>query len=289
MNRPIIGLSSCGKRLNEELFKSYISSGITHMEISEGKAACEAMDFDRIAELAKNSGVILWSFHLPFAPFSEIDISNPDLAGATVDYYLGLIKKATAIGIEKFIVHPSGEPISPEDRPLRLACAKEHLALLAQKAAELGAVICVEDLPRTCLGNCSGEMLELLSAHSALRSCFDTNHMLSEDLVSYANAVGDKIVTLHVSDYDFANERPYLTVNFDCGFDDYFIIHPQSVDPASLVLQESEVQAVRFADCDEILNMIDSGEFIPYRKSLIRLLFDFGKEDTLPAKNNLQA
>ncbi len=210
MNRPIIGLSSCGKRLNEELFKSYISSGITHMEISEGKAACEAMDFDRIAELAKNSGVILWSFHLPFAPFSEIDISNPDLAGATVDYYLGLIKKATAIGIEKFIVHPSGEPISPEDRPLRLACAKEHLALLAQKAAELGAVICVEDLPRTCLGNCSGEMLELLSAHSALRSCFDTNHMLSEDLVSYANAVGDKIVTLHVSDYDFANERHWL-------------------------------------------------------------------------------
>lgn len=210
MNRPIIGLSSCGKRLDEELFKSYISSGITHMEISEGKAACEAMDFDRIAELAKNSGVILWSFHLPFAPFSEIDISNPDLAGATVDYYLGLIKKATAIGIEKFIVHPSGEPISPEDRPLRLACAKKHLALLAQKAAELGAVICVEDLPRTCLGNCSAEMLELLSAHSALRSCFDTNHMLSEDLVGYANAVGDKIVTLHVSDYDFANERHWL-------------------------------------------------------------------------------
>ncbi|MBE6938031.1 MAG: sugar phosphate isomerase/epimerase [Ruminococcaceae bacterium] len=210
MNRPIIGLSSCGKRLDEELFKSYISSGITHMEISEGKAACEAMDFDRIAELAKNSEVILWSFHLPFAPFSEIDISNPDLAGATVDYYLGLIKKATAIGIEKFIVHPSGEPISPEDRPLRLACAKEHLALLAQKAAELGAVICVEDLPRTCLGNCSAEMLELLSAHSALRSCFDTNHMLSEDLVGYANAVGDKIVTLHVSDYDFVNERHWL-------------------------------------------------------------------------------
>jgi len=210
VNRPIIGLSSCGKRLDEELFKSYISSGITHMEISEGKAACEAMDFDRIAELAKNSEVILWSFHLPFAPFSEIDISNPDLAGATVDYYLGLIKKATAIGIEKFIVHPSGEPISPEDRPLRLACAKEHLALLAQKAAELGAVICVEDLPRTCLGNCSAEMLELLSAHSALRSCFDTNHMLSEDLVGYANAVGDKIVTLHVSDYDFVNERHWL-------------------------------------------------------------------------------
>ena len=210
MNNLSIGLSSCGKKLNKELFESYISSGITHMEISEGKSACEVMEFDRIAELAKNSGVTLWSFHLPFAPFSEIDISNPDLAGATVDYYLDLVKKASAIGIEKFIVHPSGEPISPEDRPLRLACAKEHLALLAQQAAELGAVICVEDLPRTCLGNCSGEMLELLSANSALRSCFDTNHMLSEELVSYANAVGDKIVTLHVSDYDFVNERHWL-------------------------------------------------------------------------------
>ncbi len=89
--------------------------------------------------------------------------------------------------------------------------------------------------------------------------------------------------------YDFADERPFLTVSFDCGFDDYYIIHPKDIDPASLVLQESEVQAVRWASCDEICSMIDCEEFIPYRKNLIKLLFDFGKEKSLPAKNNLQA
>ncbi len=89
--------------------------------------------------------------------------------------------------------------------------------------------------------------------------------------------------------YDFADERPFLTIHFDCGFDDYYIIHPHVVDPASLVLQESEVQAVRWASCDEVLRMIDNEEFIPYRKNLIKLLFDFAKEEALPAKNNLQA
>ena len=46
-----------------------------------------------------------------------------------------------------------------------------------------------------------------------------------------------------------------------------------TVDPASLQLQYEEVQAVRWASREEILQMIDHGTFIPYEKSLIELLF----------------
>lgn len=67
--------------------------------------------------------------------------------------------------------------------------------------------------------------------------------------------------------------RPSLTVNFDTGFDDIYIIR-RDTDPASLRLQAEEVMAVRLADKQEILSMIDSGEFIPYRKSLVSLIFD---------------
>lgn len=35
-----------------------------------------------------------------------------------------------------------------------------------------------------------------------------------------------------------------------------------------------EVQAVKWASCDEILFLIDSGEFIPYYKSFINYIFD---------------
>jgi len=47
----------------------------------------------------------------------------------------------------------------------------------------------------------------------------------------------------------------------------------QDVDLTTLTLQESEVQAVRWAEEEEIHQMIDDGRFIPYHHSLITLLF----------------
>ena len=60
------------------------------------------------------------------------------------------------------------------------------------------------------MGNCSKEILELISAHENLRVCFDTNHLLSEDICDFIRNVGDKIVTTHISDYDYINERHWL-------------------------------------------------------------------------------
>lgn len=73
--------------------------------------------------------------------------------------------------------------------------------------------------------------------------------------------------------YDFTDLRPQLTINFEYGFDDYYLIE-SDLDIESLKLQESEVQCVQWASMDEIYQMIDQGIFIPYRKSLIALLFD---------------
>lgn len=71
---------------------------------------------------------------------------------------------------------------------------------------------------------------------------------------------------------DLSDVRPSLTLNFDGGFDDYYVL-TQEVDLSVLHLQEEEVQAVRWAAQEEILKMIDDGLFIPYEKSLIGLLF----------------
>ena len=71
---------------------------------------------------------------------------------------------------------------------------------------------------------------------------------------------------------DSSSLRPSLTVHFEHGFDDYYIL-TLPLEPESLHLQYEEVQAVRWAEKDEILQMIDDGTFIPYEKSLIDLLF----------------
>ena len=205
-----LGLSSCGKPLCEELFENYKKAGIEAMEISLGVDEYATLDLPALRRMADGQGVELWSLHLPFMPFDKIDISRPSLAEETVGYLSGLIRRGTEVGIDKFIIHPSGEPIKPEERAERMATAKASLAKLAEVARECGAVIAVEDLPRTCLGNTAAEIAELISVHPDLRVCFDTNHLLTEDAADFVRALGDKIITTHVSDYDFLNERHWL-------------------------------------------------------------------------------
>ena len=71
---------------------------------------------------------------------------------------------------------------------------------------------------------------------------------------------------------DLSDELPKLTLPFDCGFDDIYTL-VQDVDLSALSLQESEVQAVRWAGLEEVLSMIDNGTFIPYCRPLMEYLF----------------
>ena len=71
---------------------------------------------------------------------------------------------------------------------------------------------------------------------------------------------------------DLSAEQPKLTIPFDVGFDDIYTL-VMDVDLASLRLQESEVQAVRWASEEEVLAMLADGRFIPYHRAFIQLLF----------------
>lgn len=70
----------------------------------------------------------------------------------------------------------------------------------------------------------------------------------------------------------FEKIRPILTVHFDHGFDDIYTLN-MDVDINDLKLQYEEVQAVKWASEEEILEMIADGTFIPYHEHLISLLF----------------
>ena len=84
----------------------------------------------------------------------------------------------------------------------------------------------------------------------------------------------------------FEDKRPALTINFPVGFDDMYLVE-KDVDLSELKLQYEEVQSAAWSSEEDILKMIDTGEFIPYKKSLIKLLFamrdgmgGFMREDT---------
>jgi len=198
------------KPVDEQGFRKLKEGGIEAIEISSSKR----YDFN-FKDIKKNSetfGVDIWSMHLPFAPFKEIDPSSLDknLRKKTVETFSEIMKEASVAEIDKFIVHPSAEPIDDSEREERMKCSIDTMNILADIASTLGAVIAVEDLPRTCLGRNSEEINRLISENDKLRVCFDTNHLLEEDIPSFIKNVGDKIITTHVSDYDFKNERHWL-------------------------------------------------------------------------------
>lgn len=82
---------------------------------------------------------------------------------------------------------------------------------------------------------------------------------------------------------DLCGLRPSVTVNFNGGFDDFYILI-KDLELDSLTLQEEEVQAVRWTALEEVLNMVDSGTFIPYPKSFLQFLFDTRTRFGFPTK-----
>lgn len=205
-----LAISSCGAPLTSDFFCRCKRAGIEAVEISMGRDQINALDIEHTKSLADEHGIRLCSLHIPFGPFNEIDPSRPELADATLGYFCSLIEKGASVGIKTFVVHASGEPIDEGDRARRMNCAKQTLARLAEYADGFGATVAVEDLPRTCLGRDSSDILELISAHPSLRVCFDTNHLLGEHISEFIKKVGRFIVTTHVSDYDAINERHWL-------------------------------------------------------------------------------
>ena len=208
-----VALSCSGVTLNDENFAKMKESGIDAVEVALGYSFCQILDYNAIAKFAKKNDVKLWSSHLPFMPYDKLDMAALDgnVRNGTVEYYTELVKKLAAVGVDKFVIHPSREPI-PEDekRAEYVKCAKDSFSRLADIAAQEGAVIAVEDLPRSCLGRSAEEMLEIVSANDKLRVCFDSNHLMIDSNVNFLEKLADRIVTVHISDFDFENERHWL-------------------------------------------------------------------------------
>lgn len=195
-----------------EVLEAQAKAGVQAIEISLGKGMYPALDFKKAKQDADACGIELWSFHLPFSPFAEMNPSstNSALREYTVNLFSYYINKAADIGCKVITIHPSGEPIPDEERTEQMKCSKDSLFKLAEVSKQNGVILAVEDLPRTCLGHTSDEILELISVHDNLKVCFDTNHLLFEKNVDFIKKCGEHIVTTHFSDYDFLNERHWM-------------------------------------------------------------------------------
>ena len=197
---------------SSELMANYAKAGINFIELSAGDYKIYdgyTQKADEIFNSAKENGVTIRSIHLPFSPFGEIDPANFDASvrARFLEVQKPLVEAAAKSGIEIAVIHPSGEPYREENRPEHLKYSIESLRALQEIISQNGMKMAVENLPRTCIGRDSHDMLKILEAIPEAFACFDANHSLKEDNITLIKNLAGKIITLHISDYDFVDER----------------------------------------------------------------------------------
>ena len=212
ISRPVSISTSCVPNPDAALLDSFARAGVACAEISLPGRDYADFPYAAFAIHARDAGVAIRSFHLPFYTEEKVDPAalDPAIRRRTAELHERYVKIAASMGARFAVVHACLEPVSDADRAERLALAKESMAALAEVGAAEGVAVCVENLPRSCLGNRAAELAEIVAVDPRLRVCFDTNHLLGESHADFLAALGPLVVTTHISDYDFVNERHWL-------------------------------------------------------------------------------
>lgn len=156
-------------------------------------------------------GLKVWSVHLPFSSSLDISQLDPAKRKKSVQIMEEMIRLAGIFNPTCLVLHPGADTIKDDTtRQDRLKCSRNSIGRLAIVAQEIGAVLCIEDLPRTCPGRTADEMDYLTAGIPNVKICFDTNHLLLGEHDEFFEKLGDKIFTLHVSDYDKVDEKHWL-------------------------------------------------------------------------------
>lgn len=210
-------VSTCWKGLHPDVYHALAKVGIRHVELDFGsRETLENVDFlhnaVRIAEEMKACGIAPSSLHLPFSPFEDLDPTAADASAREkiAAYQSEVLKAAAQIDVPIAVIHPSGEPYGAFERGERMKCALDTLNRIARTAQDCGIKLAVENLPRTCLGNIHEEIKLMTMEIPSLSVCFDMNHSLRQKNTDCIRALGSKIITLHLSDYDMIDERHLL-------------------------------------------------------------------------------
>ncbi len=209
---PRLGLSSAffNNRTDKADWESAKAAGFTDIEISMNCLPKEYIETGaRLAEAIKSAGLNIFSIHVPF--IFDYDISTPDekKQASVAENCKAIIDAGHAWGATVITTHASSEPFGQGEREARLIAGKKMYEELGDYAHARGMRLTVEVLPRLCMGNTAKECMYFSDGEKTFIN-FDVNHLLWESHADFIKTAGSRIITTHLSDYDFVNERHWV-------------------------------------------------------------------------------
>lgn len=157
-----------------------------------------------------SAGMQVWSVHLPFSRVLDISVLDDSLREENVRFMARMIEQCRHFKPARLVLHPSSEPIADSIRAQRIKNARRSIIYLKPYADRIGAQLCIENLPRTCLGNTPEELLKLIHDIPGVKVCFDTNHYTKGSTRHFMEVLGQYVGTIHASDFDLVNECHWL-------------------------------------------------------------------------------
>ena len=204
-----IGIRYYDTDLTKENFIKMRDGGMSAVELCCVKEP-DKLDFKKVRELGNEHGIELWSCHLPFQRAWSVVQDTKEARDWAFDFQCMIIERAADVGIDKFVSHPSYVIPETANREECLEQTKDAHFRLAEFAHARGAKIAVENMIPICLGRTADELLDIVNVNDKLRICYDVNHLLLDSHDDLAEKIKDKLITVHISDYDFINERHWF-------------------------------------------------------------------------------
>ncbi len=159
-------------------------------------------------DIVRDCGLYFNGVHISFGNHWNFAHDNAELRAEALANFREIVPLIDAYRPHCYVIHGSFEPIPDEIRPMQLSALHDSLL---QMTGWTTTPIAVESLPRTCLFNTAEEGIAIIDAIPAgVFACVDVNHFLQEKSEDAVRALGSRIITTHISDHDYENERHWL-------------------------------------------------------------------------------
>ncbi len=162
---------------------------------------------DEIINQIIESGIKVNSFHLPFArEWSDIaETYEPDRVGF-VGWFKNIFKKLEKVNPRAFVLHPGGMNARDAEKSFEALCKSAD-----ELAESTNVFVCIENMVKSKFFERKEQFIKFKNTVKKAKMVLDVNHLLhdrAEDILLELG--GDCVKTLHISDYDFENERHWL-------------------------------------------------------------------------------
>lgn len=155
----------------------------------------------------KETGLRFNNVHLPYGADWDISVLDESKREQVVQNVKNAVDWIEPLAPYCYVIHGSSGPVMDDERALRLVQLEKSVRELQKYTL---TPMAVENMPRTGILNTSKEMAEFASRMEKVDFCLDVNHFLRETPEDAILEIGDKVITTHISDHNFVDEKHWL-------------------------------------------------------------------------------